>query len=150
MWSSAEWVKLPCKKKISEFESKYANSLPQLALIKISEIYIVHFLFLISTAHYNITYILYPDISVHVAAYRRSKALQGINICWVPIYYTWVNRHNCGQNALSKGFKSTRPTDYESRARTTTPQCSQVKRLLFLFFLAIYIRMFPKSTHFCY
>ena len=34
------------------------------------------------------------------------KALQGINTCRVPIYYTWVERDNCGQNALSKGIRT--------------------------------------------
>ena len=61
-----------------------------------------------------------------------AKSIQGINSCWVPIYYTWVERDNCGQNALSKGIHTEwdlkclnpPPSDCKSRARTTTPQCS--------------------------
>ena len=30
-----------------------------------------------------------------------SKSIEGINSCQVPIYYAWVKRDNCGQNALS-------------------------------------------------
>ena len=60
---------------------------------------------------------------------------RGINSCRVPIYYTWVERDNCGQNAmpmdprinaLSKGIRTEwdsnpRRSDYvESSARTTT------------------------------
>ena len=53
--------------------------------------YIAQFPILIySTAHYNITYTLLPCF--RRAAYRRSHALQGINSCRVPIYYTWVER----------------------------------------------------------
>ena len=63
------------------------------------------------------------------AAYRCSKALQGISSCRVPIHYTWVKRDNCGQNTLSKGIRTEwdmnpRPSDYKLRAQTTTPQCS--------------------------
>ena len=52
------------------------------------------------------------------------RAFKGINSCWVPIYYTWVKRDNCGQNALSKGIRTEwdsnpRPSDCKSRARTT-------------------------------
>ena len=62
-------------------------------------------------------------------------AFEGINSCWVPIYYTWVERDNCGQNALSKGVRAEwdsnpRPSDCKSRARTTTPQCSHCNVLM--------------------
>ena len=57
------------------------------------------------------------------------RAFEGIHFCWVPSYYTWVKRDNCGQNALSKGVctewdSNPRSSDCQSRARTTTPQCS--------------------------
>ena len=61
---------------------------------------------------------------------QNSKAwIQGIHSYQLPIYYTWVERDNCGQNALSKGICSEwdsnlRPSDYEWRAWTTTPQRS--------------------------
>ena len=53
-------------------------------------------------------------------------AFEGINSCWVPIYYTSVERDNCGQNTLSRGIRTEwdsnqRPSDYKSRARTTEP-----------------------------
>ena len=45
--------------------------------------------------------------------------------------YIWVERDNCGENALSRGIRTEwdsnpRPSDYKSRTRTiiTTPQCS--------------------------
>ena len=70
----------------------------------------------------------YPSFNPH-AAFSALRAFEGINSCWVPIYYTWVERDNCGQNALSKGVRTEwdsnpRPDDCKSRARTTTPQCS--------------------------
>ena len=34
------------------------------------------------------------------------QALQGINSCRVPIYYTWVERDNYVQNALPKGIRT--------------------------------------------
>ena len=42
--------------------------------------------------------------------------IQGIISCRVPIYHTWVERDNCGQNTLSKGIRTeresnTRPSD---------------------------------------
>ena len=49
-----------------------------------------------STAHYNIT------ITLALAELPVGKALQGINSCQVPIYYTWIESDNCGQNTLSK------------------------------------------------
>ena len=65
---------------------------------------------------------LYPSCSLSAL-----RAFEGINSCWIPIYYTWVERDNCGQNALSKGVRTERdsnpdPLTRESRARTTTPQ----------------------------
>ena len=62
-----------------------------------------------------------------------AKSIEGINSCWVPIYYTWVERNNCGQYALSMGVRTEwdlnpRPSDYKSRAQTTTPQCSHWSR----------------------
>ena len=56
------------------------------------------------------------------------KSIEGINSCGVPIYYTWVERANCGQNALSRGIRTEwdsnpPPSDYESWARADTSQC---------------------------
>ena len=57
------------------------------------------------------------------------RTFKGLNSYRVPIYCTRVMRDNCGQNALSKGIRprwdlNLWPSDYESRARTSTPQCS--------------------------
>ena len=41
------------------------------------------------------------------------RAFEGINSCWVPIYYTWVERDNNGQYALSKGVR----TEWDSNPR---------------------------------
>ena len=77
-----------------------------------------------STAHYIISDILLPQpfgcLWALISITRK-------NSCRVPIYYTWVERDNCGQNALSKGLRTEwdsnpRPSDYKSRVRTTTPQ----------------------------
>ena len=70
----------------------------------------------------------YPSFSPQCSL-SALRAFEGINSCWVPIYYTWVERDNCGQNALSKGVRTEwdsnpRPSDCKSRVRTTTPQCS--------------------------
>ena len=59
------------------------------------------------------------------------KSIEGINSCQVPIYYTWVERDNCGQNALSRGIHiewdlNPRPSDYKSRTQTNTPPCSHL------------------------
>ena len=66
-----------------------------------------------------------PSVSHHAAAFN-AKSIEGINSCRIPIYYTWVERGNYGQNALSRGIRTEwdsnpRPTDYESTARTDTP-----------------------------
>ena len=55
---------------------------------------------------------IFREINV---AHKESK---GIDSYRVPIYYTWVDRDNCGENSLSKG------PDYTSRARLCSPQCS--------------------------
>ena len=60
---------------------------------------------------------------------RCSNVWEGTNFCAVPIYHTWVKGENCGQNALCKDIRSEwdsnpRLSDYESKARTTAPQCS--------------------------
>ena len=69
----------------------------------------------------------YPGCSP--AATQALKSIsRELNSYWIPNYYTWIKRVNCGQNALSTGiipqWDSNRPSDFKSRARTTTPQCS--------------------------
>ena len=69
----------------------------------------------------------YPPAVVHSAYYIKMASLctwdiitpalaplqpsvlqefEGINSCWVPIYYTWVERDTCRQNALSRGIRT--------------------------------------------
>ena len=88
-----------------------------LIIIIISEIYIAQFLYLYTQLCITTSFrYYYPDFSR--AAYRRSKALNGI-----------LERDNCGQNGLSKAIltewvSNPQPSDYESRLQTTRPQCS--------------------------
>ena len=72
--------------------------------------------------------IYYPSVSPHAASFS-SKSIEGTQSFRVPIYFTWVERDDCGENALSRGIRNQRNSNprtltYESRARTDTSQCS--------------------------
>ena len=40
------------------------------------------------------------------AAFQHYRAIEGIKSYWVPIYLPWVERDNCGQNALCRGIRT--------------------------------------------
>ena len=77
----------------------------------------------------------YPGVSPHTATFS-AMSIEGINSYRTHIYYTWVERDNCGQKALSRSIRTKRksnprPSDYESRTQTNAPQCSQILGRIF-------------------
>ena len=77
----------------------------------------------------------YPSGSPHNATFS-AMSIEGINSYRTHIYYTWVERDNCGQKALSRSIRTKRksnprPSDYESRAQTNAPQCYQILGRIF-------------------
>ena len=56
---------------------------------------------------------LLPPALALMQPFSAIRAFEGINSSRVPIYYTWVERDNCGQNALPKGVR----TEWDSNSR---------------------------------